>query len=84
MYTNNITVHFSNFYRTWHTDVNNAFIYMMVGALDLETRSTKNYTAQIPGPWDRDSNSGWRYILCNVCYSKILNVAYTLQIYYEI
>lgn len=43
---------------------------MTVGALDLETGSTKNYTAQ--RPWDRDSNSGWRYILCNVCYSKIL------------
>ncbi len=35
VYTNNITVHSSNFYRTWHRVVN-AFIYMTVGALDLE------------------------------------------------
>lgn len=48
---------YTNFYRTWYTVVN-AFIYMTVGALDLETGSTKNYTAQRPGPWDRDSNSG--------------------------
>lgn len=52
---------------------------MMVGALDLETGSTDNYTAQRPGPWDRDSNSGWRYIFCAMCVIVKYYVAYTLQ-----
>lgn len=68
----NITMHFSNFYRTWHTVVD-AFIYMTVGALDLETGSTKNYAAQRPGPWDRDSNSVWQAIYLPT-YRRIYNI----------
>lgn len=73
-----------------HSCVNAFCLYMTVGALDLETGSTKNFTAQRPGPWDRDSNSGLRLyihnILYNVCYSKIYYVAnvHITNIFYEI
>lgn len=59
----------------------NAFIYMTVGALDFKTGSSKNDTAQRPGPWDRDSIIVADNIFCAMCVIVKYYVAYTLQIY---